>query len=89
MVSRGENNPSPGVGGTSTNCIPAMSENDWWIGLLVMVSARGDMSAASSGKLGRTAMGRFGVGSTLGMGFDGGARLSEGNPKPAGFEPNL
>jgi len=51
MLSRGENKPSLGVGGTSTNCIPARPAKGSWRGFFVMVSARGDMSAASSGKV--------------------------------------
>lgn len=83
MVSRGENTPSLGVGGTSTNCIPGTSENDWWIGLFVIVSARGDSRAASSGKLRITATCRSGGVSFLSTGFGGGPKFKDPNPNPA------
>jgi hypothetical protein len=49
---RGENRLSAGVGGCSTNFIPAISVNESCKGLLVMVSARGDNKASSSGRAG-------------------------------------
>lgn len=51
MVSLGENSPSLGVGGDSTNFIPAISEYESCRALLVIVSARGDIKASSSGRV--------------------------------------
>ncbi len=55
LISRGENNPSVGVGGDSTSCIPTKfvkgSCSARCMGLLVMVSTLGDIRAASLGKL--------------------------------------
>lgn len=47
VETRGENRPSTGVGGDSTNRIPATSECSCR-GLFVIVSARGDIRASSS-----------------------------------------
>jgi len=94
IVSRGENKPSPGVGGTSTNCIPANEVNGSCKGFLVIVSARGDSSAGSSGKAWRTAGTGFisGAASFLNFPSLGGgaaARLNGTNPRPPVEEPNL
>lgn len=58
------------------------------MGLLVMVSARGDMSAASSGKLGLIVTCLSGVAS-LSTRFGGGPRFREAKPKPLSLAPTL
>jgi hypothetical protein len=58
--------------------------------LLVIVSARGDMSASSSGKLGMIATDRSGVGGACSIiGFGADPMFSDVNPKVPGFDPNL
>lgn len=91
MVSRGEKTPSLGVGGTSTNCIPGIPVvKDSWSGLLVMVSARGDMSAASSGRLRTIVTCRSWIVSCFfSAGFGAGPRFRDAKPKLPSEVPNL
>ncbi len=83
--------PRQASGGASTNChARQLGEGTGGSGCLVVVSARGVMSASSSGsgeaREGRPPAGR-GSAPRWGMGFGGGARLREANPNPAGFGP--
>ena len=83
MVSRGENRPSLGVGGTSTNCIPGRLElNGWWSGLLVIVSSLGERISLSSGYGCSLLTWLFGSLGLLKFGIDGAVRPRGTSPNP-------
>ena len=83
MVSRGENRPSLGVGGTSTNCMPGRLElNGWWSGLLVIVSSLGERIASSSEYVCSTLTCLFESLGLLKFGIDGAVKPSGTSPNP-------
>src|SRR5438105_385785 len=102
MVSRGENKPSPGVGGTSTNCIPGKLGNGPLNGLLVIASTRGDKRALSSAayglivvtcRSGTEVFFSISTGLMMGLGlafgaFGGALKFSGTKPNPCSCFPN-